>query len=78
MVSTGVLIGGIFIVGLFVLGVVQTQLDLPQSRLAGAATSEPTQEALNICMKDCMRSCVTVAGTEPACLDKCNLRCGGP
>jgi hypothetical protein len=76
MVSTGFVIGAIFIIGLFVLGVMQT--NLPRSSLAGAVVMDSpkqSQQTLNLCMNDCMRGCVTVEGTEQMCLDQCNLHC---
>ena len=75
MVSGTTWVAIALVIGLIAVGVAQ-HVNLPKSTLAGAVTEAPkTQDQINGCMKDCMRSCVTVEGTEPSCTDKCNKQC---
>lgn len=75
MVSKTTWVAIVLIAGFILLGVAQN-MNLPHSGLAGAATNAPkTQEEINGCMKDCMRSCVTIEGTELGCTDSCTTKC---
>ncbi len=88
MASAQTLTGIFLLVALIGLGITQSFLgDLPSSTLAGAVTADavapltpdstgPTQRELNLCMNDCMNSCVVVVEDHDRCIATCEPQCG--
>jgi hypothetical protein len=68
-----ILFGLLFILTLTV--VILKSVPLPQTTLVGAVVEPRNQQEINLCMNDCMRSCVTDFGTEPQCVDSCTVKC---
>jgi hypothetical protein len=75
--TTAITLGSFFLLALLGLGIYQASIDAASgSTLAGAVVESPSQEQINGCMVECMRSCVTDQDLVGSCRATCEPGCG--